>query len=691
VTAEKVMATAIEVLRPPRRVSVSEWAEVNRQLRNPSGYTGPWKNDKTPYLVEPMDRTLSRAVEVLVLVGCSQFGKTDMGLNVVGHAIECQPRDILAVQYSREMAIDFFGDRIENKLIRPAPSLAAMVAAGRGADKTLEKRFTSGMRVVAGWPVAGQLASRPVPVQWLDERDRMPDDIGGEGDPVELAKKRGTTYGKNALVMVTSTPSGLHPADAGTDADDVSPVLVLYYQGDQNLWNWPCPDCGEYWTPGFGFDRKPTMAHLWIPDGATPEDARDRATLICPHCGTADITEADKRGMNARGLWLPQGSTVSAAGEIKGTVPATRTASYWFCGLASPFRTIGQVAEELVQAERHYEATQDETKLKTAWNTALGFPYRPRVAGALPVEIEALDRRRENYKLGTVPDGVRYLTAAIDVQLRRWAVKIVGWNETAESWLVDRYDITHMPDGSEVDPANVPGHWDSMVAGVIRASYPMADDPGQRLGVASVAIDTGGAAGEEIDGTPTEGVALQARNFARRQYVEGVKEWRIMLVKGAASRTAAMLPNPTWEVDDRGKRRPDAVAIYVIGVHAIKNVVDNRLRKTRPGPGYIHFPAEVPAGYFEEMTAERKIKGKWIKSGRNEAWDLEVYAEAARQRLRPERVKWNNPPSWARPQAANDDKPWWSVLSNLAPGAQASAGDTPRPGRRGRRVRSGGL
>ena len=43
------------------------------------------------------------------------------------------------------------------------------------------------------------------------------------------------------------------------------------------------------------------------------------------------------------------------------------------------------------------------------------------------------------------------------------------------------------------------------------------------------------------------------------------------------------------------------------------------------------------------------------------------------------------------PPAANDDKPWWSVLSNLAPGAQASAGDTPRPGRRGRRVRSGGL
>lgn len=643
-----VIRRAADAWRPPRQTAVSEWAEVDRQLRNPGGYSGPWRNSKTPYLVEPMDRSSSRVIEALIMLGPSQFAKTELGLNILGHAVCCRPRDALVVQYSRDMAIEFFDDRLQQKMISPSPAIRERLGVARRDDKVMQKRFSNGMRIVAGWPVAGQLAGRPVPIVWLDERDRMPSDVNGEGDPFELGKKRTTTFGRNALSIATSSPRGLHPADAGEDTESASPILVLYFDGDQNLWFWPCAGCGEYWSPGFDADRKPITSHLWIPEGADPVEARDRATLICPVNG-CEILEADKAAMNAGGVWLPKGTTIDAGGKISGARPMTRTASYWFVGLASPFRTIGQIAEEWVKAENVFKKTGDEELLKTCFNTAFGFPYRPRLHGALPLAENDLEGRREDYKLGTVPAGVKFLTAAVDVGIRRFSIQVDGWNEDAESWLVDRIEVTEEATGAELDPANVAAHWHQLQGLLIGKVYPLAADPGRGLPIANVAVDTGGAAGEDAAGDPTEGVSGQAKEFARKLFAAGLDAWRLTLVKGAAARTAPMLPkSPTWETDDNGKRLKNAVPVYVIGQHALKNMIDNRLRLTKPGPGYRHFPADPPVGHFAEMTAERKKKGRWIRTGANESWDLTVYNELARQRLRPERIEdWEHPPAWA--------------------------------------------
>lgn len=656
-------------------MSVSEWAEAHRVLKNPGGYSGPWRNSITPYLVDPMDRSASRAVDVLILAGPSQFAKTEMGLNIIGHAVQCRPRDMLAVQYSREMAIDFFNSRIQKKLIDPSPALKARVGRHRGDAKVMEKSFTTGMRVVAGWPVAGQLAARPVPIFWADEVDRMPRDIGGEGDVVELGRKRTTTFGRNALTLVTSSPSGLHPDDADHDSDAASAILLWYMRGDQNLWHWQCIDCREYWTPGFGEDRRPTTKHLHIPEGLTPEQARDAAHLVCPECGV-EVLERHKTEMNATGLWLPVGMTITAKGKIVGARPANRIASYWFPGFASPFRSIGEIAEELTAAEAVYDKTQDETKLKTCYNTALGFPFRTRAGGRLPIEVEALEGRRESYALGTVPEGVRFLTSAVDVGVHKFDVAVNGWGADGESWLIDRFTLTAAPDGADLDPANTAAHWELLTGAVLNKAYPLAADPGLVLMPATTAIDTGGAAGSDDEGDPTEGVAEQARNYVRRLFAADVERWRIMPIKGAAAKTAPMLPRaPTWETDDNGKRRAGAVGVFGIGVHALKNVIDTRLRKEKKGPGYKHYPQTVPAGYFEELTAERKKKGAWKKTAANESWDLEVYTEAARQRLRTDRIDWDNPPDWATPK----------------PPADIVAAQQPRAVAKKRRVRSKGI
>ena len=643
-TGAEIRRRAAEALRPPRRVTVSEAAARHRRLNNPGSYVGPWRNETTPYLVEPMDRALRRDTDEIYLIAPSQTAKTEVHLNLIGHGIKYRPADALLFQPTKDLAEDFAVRRVVNKFLKPSPDLAGELGISKSDDNVMTKRFRNGFSLTVSWPSPAQLSSRPVQMVLIDERDRMPDDIGGEGDPVDLGRKRKQTFGRNGVLVCTSSPSRI----------DGTGIVAHWPAGDQRLLFWPCPECGEFWSPGFNADRKPDLPEAegrlgelrW--DAAVPaSEVRDTAWLECPCCA-ARLTEKDKPQMLARAMWLPRGMAVAASGSVSGTMPRTRIGSYWLTGLATPFQTWGELAEKFVAAKEHFDRTGDENKLKTFFNTDMGVPYKPRHEGAAPLEADELDGRRDGYSLGTVPAGVRYLTASVDIQGDRFEVLVRGWNETTESWLIDRFAIRTMPDGrSDVRPARHPEQWDVLLDRVFRRSYQLVEVPGKSLSVANVAIDTGGH----------EDVTANAKSFWRRARAAGIGDRQITLVKGASTATARALPAPTFEVDDKGKRRPGSPKLFVIGVHELKNTIDNRLRREKPGPGYLHYPADVPPRYFEEMTGEIRVKGRWQRRGPNESWDLEVYAELARLRLRPERVNWNKPPLWAALREAAAEEP----------------------------------
>ena len=52
--------------------------------------------------------------------------------------------------------------------------------------------------------------------------------------------------------------------------------------------------------------------------------------------------------------------------------------------------------------------------------------------------------------------------------------------------------------------------------------------------------------------------------------------------------------------------------IFVIGVDAAKDAIYGRLRITKPGPGYIHFPIgdAFDQEYFEQLTSEQVLTRK---------------------------------------------------------------------------------
>lgn len=74
-TLENLILGAAEAVRPAQRMTVAEAAEAYRKINNPGSYVGPWLNDTTPYLVEPMNVLQSQRYTGMVFAGPAQCGK----------------------------------------------------------------------------------------------------------------------------------------------------------------------------------------------------------------------------------------------------------------------------------------------------------------------------------------------------------------------------------------------------------------------------------------------------------------------------------------------------------------------------------------------------------------------------------------------------------------------------------------
>ena len=135
--------------------------------------------------------------------------------------------------------------------------------------------------------------------------------------------------------------------------------------------------------------------------------------------------------MNARGVFVAPGQSVDKDGVITGAAPESPTISFWVSGLASPFVTFGARAEAYVLAED----TGDPGMIQAAVNSGFGELYAPG-GGAVP-EWQEVAALRMPYERNTLPVGVVFLVASVDVQKNRLIYVIRGWGARATSWLID--------------------------------------------------------------------------------------------------------------------------------------------------------------------------------------------------------------------------------------------------------------
>jgi phage terminase large subunit GpA-like protein len=371
-----------------------------------------------------------------VVMKGAQTGASEFLLNVLGYHLDLAPSPILAVQPSIEMARRFSRQRLA-EMIDLSPTLKALGAmprSGRMPASELFKGFRSGAALIlTGANSPSSLRSLPARVILLDEVDAYPGDVGGEGDPCDLAMARAESYGTAKRVLLISTPT----------EKGLSRIERLYDATDRRRYHVPCPYCAVAITLEF--------------DGLRFEG--EAAVYRCQMCG-APIAERDKLTMLEAGSWRP---TARCEPDTRG---------YHLSQLYSPWTTWRDLL-------RRAEAARGVPEKERVFvNTGLGLAWSP---PALEVpEAETLMKRAEPYLEGTVPVGAALLTAGVDVQADRVEVEIVAWGKDFESWSVT-YQVLY----GDITEPTVWGKLDELLT----RSWPHVS--GMPMQLQAVCIDSG--------------------------------------------------------------------------------------------------------------------------------------------------------------------------------------------------------
>lgn len=430
----------MRTVRPPPKLTVSEWADQHRRLSSESAAEpGRWHTARAPFQRGIMDALNDPTVEEVVVMKSAQVGASEIILNAIAYFSDQDPAPILCLQPTLEMAESFSKDRIA-PMIRDTPALTEIYPDPKsrdGENGLRYKKFPGGYLSLAGANSPASLASRPIRVVVADEIDRFPTSAGKEGDPLSLAYKRANNFW-NRVKLCVSTPT-----EAG-----FSRIEGRFGLSDQRYYLVPCPHC--------------QVPHRLLWDNVKFERDDDgrlqgRAFMACPECGGV-IEERHKEKMVAAGDWVP-------AGEFTGI------AGFHISELYSPWVTWTEMARAFLASKDNPE------RLKTWVNTSLGEVWHEDEEAADP---DAIGNRREPYE--DPPEGVLLLTAGVDVQDDRLEYEIVGWGEGFESWGLRYGVITGDPGRSEI--------WERLADQVLDITLERED--GVRLSVIGAAIDSGG-------------------------------------------------------------------------------------------------------------------------------------------------------------------------------------------------------
>lgn len=654
-TLESLIAATATMVRPPERLTVAEAAAKYRYVNNPGSYVGPWDNDFAPYLVEPMEVLTSLDYQGMVFAGPIRSGKSDMYFNWAAYTAECDPADMMVVHMTQASARDWSqGDF--RKAIRDTQALRNAVLPGKQNQNTHDIRFKSGMRVLVKWPTITELSGKTIPRHWLMDYDRMPLDVDKEGTPFDLTKNRGVSFRRYAMTAAESSP-GYEVEDprwiAQTphQAPPTQGILSLYNRGDRRRWYWQCRDCRESFEPDFDL--------LVYPETEDIQEASEAVVMACPHCGSI-ITPDMKHEMNMAGRWIKDRMRWNADGSVTGVPISSNIASFWLKGPAAAFASWTNQVASYLRAMEAYEQTGNEKDLQTTVNTDQGKPYLPmsRSDSRLPEDLKA---RMQDLGDRVVPDGVRFLTAEIDVQQSMFVVQIHGHMPGDDTAVIDRFRVRVSERWSEEDqqhkwvkPGAYPEDWDLLTEQVLLKTYPLSDDSGRRMAIKAALCDSGGQ----------EGVTANAYEWWRRlrDEPEGRQlHRRVRLGKGSDRRSAprVQISYPDSERKDRKAGARGEVPVLIMNSDVIKDTMDQRLDRTEPGGGMILFPDWLEDWWFMEVVAEHKDPRKgWVNPNRrrNEAWDLLCYSHALclSPLINIESLNWENPPGWAAEWDDND-------------------------------------
>lgn len=550
-------------------MTLSEWADAKRVLsKKTSAEPGRWKTSKAPYQREIMDAISDVSVPKVVVMSAAQIGKTDgFILNPIGYFMDYDPSPIMVMQPNLTMGESFSKDRL-TPMLQDTPALRDKVCekSKNSGNTILHKEFPGGYITIVGANSGSGLRSRPIRILLADEIDGYPPTAGKEGDPLLLASKRLTTFWNRKEVFI-STPT----------IKGISRIEVEYENSTQEIWNVPCPACGEYQPLEWGqvkFDK----------------DNISEIDYICTHCGVVS-NEFE---------WKAQFKN----GKFVSTFPERKVRGFYLNSLASNFVEWHEIVEKFIVANE--EKKKGNTELLKVWtNTEMAQTWEEE---GNELDWETLYRRREKYGC-EVPSDVLILTAGVDTQDDRFEIEVVGWGYGRENWGIMRKIIYGNLKKQAI--------WNELLT-FLNQTWTRAD--GAKMKIMLTCIDSGGHFSNNV------------YKFAKSNYP------RVFAIKGSSRPDSEYIPRPsknnrekaylfTIGVDTGKALIYQALAVNEPG-EGYCHFPSERDR------GYTQ-------EYFKGLTAERMeityTKGRarfaWVlkKNGtkRNEPFDCRNYAQAA--------------------------------------------------------------
>lgn len=559
-------------------MTVTEWAEKYRYLSSEiSAEGGLYRVARTPYFKDIMDdlSESSPISQVVVMMG-AQLGKSEAGNNFLGYVCDRLGGSVMVVQPTEDAVKKFLRQRID-PMIRNCESLSDKFKKNdlvKKVDNTTQKDFIGGTLTFAYSTSASTLASTPVKFLFLDEVDRFTSDVGNEGNPVNLAIRRTSTFVDKKIFMV-STPTLEHKSN----------IYNEYLKGDQRHFMLTCSKCNN--------DRlelsKDNFHYTFNNEKNIAEDIH----FSCPICGYK-IYENEKYQLVKNGRWVP---TASFNGNIR---------SYY---LNSAYSLLGYDWRQL--AEENEEAKNDDDKFKTVENTLWGLPYKENVIDTMEGQEIYEIRRKLNdvYSENHINNDIIYINMTVDTQDNRMCYLITAYNNKNERYVLKYGEIYE-----EVGSDKIFGILDN-----ISESKFYYKNSKQYLTISKILVDTGGHFTEEIydqiNKRDSRWVAIKGRN------------------DGAIYRES---DNKYLSTDQYGLPYPRSKKLALLNVLNGKKQVLNSLKLDTFGKNFIHLnPEKFDISFFDMLASEiiiRKRSNGIYKDefkkvrDRNEALDLLCYS-----------------------------------------------------------------
>lgn len=562
---------------PDPYITIDEWADKFRQLpKGASAEAGQYSTERMPYLREIMHELSPQSpVQQVKVIKGTQLGFTEVGNNMAMYYMDIVPASQLMIMPTESLAKDHSNRKLTPSL-RAMPYLAERITGGKTRDDiggTFDKTYPGGMLKIAWAGSPANFRSLSCRVVILDDVDGFPSDADGEGDPLDLGKKRTDSFGMLRKIYINSTPTEL--GKSNIDAE--------FEASDQRHYYMPCPHCSEmicFEKDGFVFDYDKDTYQL-----------KGDVQYGCTECGSL-IDEHHKSWMMSEesgAKWIPHNP-----GHIH---RGYRLPSYY-----SPlgFLSWNEIFREFLESKALMKRG-DIRKMKTWVNTRDAKVWEGDME---TVKADDLPSRREQYE-SEVPNGVLVLSAGVDTQNNRFEIEVVGYGRASETWSID-YHIIH-GDPNDIETRN-------RLAMYLNRTFECED--GSMMRIYAKGVDTGGHR------------TNAAYAFCKPRYAQ-----RVFAMKGSSTITAPFINKRATQIHkgDIGK-----INLFMVGVNAGKDEIYANMEIKEPGANYMHFPDKdiYNEEYFRQLTAERRDKktGGWVKyRHRNEAIDCRNYANAALQ------------------------------------------------------------